>query len=162
MPNDSNSAGSHDRTSEYELLSQLTSPPPRAAEPPQQQSKSIFRRWTPLILNTWLCEILAIIFSFACFIAITCVLWVFNDKPPPDFAYGFTLNAIISILATASKSSLIYVIGECIGQLKWIWFYQKEKKRLYDMDLFDNASRGPLGSFALWDKSRPVARMDQT
>ncbi|KAK2758993.1 hypothetical protein FQN54_003091 [Arachnomyces sp. PD_36] len=161
MLNDSNSVRSHDQTPEYEPLSQLASPPPLAAEPPQQQSKSIFRRWTPLILNTWLCEILAIIFSFACFVAITCVLWVFNEKPPPDFAYGFTLNAIISILATASKSSLIYVIGECIGQLKWIWFYQTEKKQLYDMDLFDSASRGPLGSLfmILEHKSRSLASL---
>lgn len=85
------------------------------------------------------------VFSLLCFVAIICILAAFKGKTRPDFAYGFTLNAIVSILATASKSSLTYMIGECIGQLKWIWFYQKERQ-LDQIQLFDSASRGPLGS----------------
>jgi hypothetical protein len=95
------------------------------------------------------------IFSLACFGAVVSLLVVTNGKPPPSFAYGLTLNAIDSLLGTACKSSLIFVIGECIGQLKWIWFYKgssktlkkKRKQHLDGMQLFDTASRGPLGSF---------------
>jgi hypothetical protein len=85
------------------------------------------------------------VFSLLCFAAIICILGVFEGKARPHFAYGLTLNAIASVLATASKSSLIYVIGECIGQLKWIWFYKK-RRRLDQIQLFDSVSRGPLGS----------------
>lgn len=98
-----------------------------------------------LSLDTWFWEGVAMVFSLLCFVAIICILAAFNQKTRPDFAYGFTLNAIVSILATASKSSLTYMIGECIGQLKWIWFYQKERQ-LDQIQLFDSASRGPLGS----------------
>ncbi|KAJ0414715.1 hypothetical protein BJY00DRAFT_320801 [Aspergillus carlsbadensis] len=158
MPAESKSPRNEYQTSEYELLPRSTSaPPPR----PPHEPKSMSRRWAALLLNTWLWEISAIVFSLACFVAIICVLAVFNGKPQPQFAYGFTLNAIISILATASKSSLIYVIGECIGQLKWIWFYQGEKKQLHNMQIFDNASRGPLGSLfmMLQHKGRSLASL---
>ncbi|KAL4924581.1 DUF3176 domain-containing protein [Aspergillus undulatus] len=100
----------------------------------------------PLSYKKWLWEIAGIFFSLLCFVAIVSILAVFDGKTAPNFAYGFTLNAIVSILGTASKTSLIYVIGECIGQLKWIWFYKAEKRQLDEMQLFDNASRGPLGS----------------
>ncbi|KAL3460016.1 hypothetical protein BJX64DRAFT_278766 [Aspergillus heterothallicus] len=108
-------------------------------------SKTTPQGWKTLALNTWFWETLAMLFSLLCFVAIFCILMVFEDKARPDMPRGFTLNAIVSILATASKSSLIYVIGECIGQLKWIWFKRK-RDELSQMQLFDSAGRGPLGS----------------
>ncbi|KAJ0420573.1 hypothetical protein BJY00DRAFT_312991 [Aspergillus carlsbadensis] len=102
------------------------------------------------ILDTWFYEILATIFSVGCFVAILGVLLAFDGKPTPKFAYSLTLNTVISILATASKASLVFMIGECTGQLKWLWFYNKgaeRKRRLDGMQLFDSASRGPLGAF---------------
>ncbi|KAL4915003.1 hypothetical protein BDW62DRAFT_204092 [Aspergillus aurantiobrunneus] len=75
------------------------------------------------------------------------ILAVYNKSPLPSLPRGLTLNAIVSILAAGSKSSLIFVAGEWIGQLKWIWFQRKQA--LIDMQIFDNASRGPWGSFIL-------------
>ncbi|KAL4901568.1 hypothetical protein BDW74DRAFT_159724 [Aspergillus multicolor] len=140
---------SHDETSDYELLARSASPCPCPSSPtnPPIRPRGVSRSWTSLTANTWLWEILATLFSLACFASIICVLIVCNNKPQPKFSYGFTLNAIISILATASKSSLIYAVGESIGQLKWIWFYGKQAKQLNDSQLFDSAGRGPLGSF---------------
>ncbi|KAL4911374.1 hypothetical protein BDW74DRAFT_172836 [Aspergillus multicolor] len=54
----------------------------------------------------------------ACFIARISLLMVFDDKASPHFAYGVTLNALISLLAPASKPALIFVVSECMGQLK--------------------------------------------
>jgi hypothetical protein len=99
-----------------------------------------------LVADTWTFEGVAIIFSVLCFIATIAVLRAYEHKARPNLAYGITLNAIISTLATGSKSSLLFVIGECIGQLKWVWFYKGQKKQLVDMQLFDSASRGPMGS----------------
>ncbi|KAL2857623.1 hypothetical protein BJX68DRAFT_263182 [Aspergillus pseudodeflectus] len=45
------------------------------------------------------------IFSLMCFTGIIAALMVYDDKPAPGFSYGLTLNAIISLLTAASKSS---------------------------------------------------------
>ncbi|KAJ5332649.1 uncharacterized protein N7506_006432 [Penicillium brevicompactum] len=97
-----------------------------------------------IIPDTWTSEGIAIIFSVLCFIAIVVVLQVYDQKTRPALHYGITLNAIVSILTTASKSALLFVVGECIGQLKWVWFYKgDERRKLGDMQLFDSASRAP-------------------
>ncbi|RDW72391.1 DUF3176 domain-containing protein [Aspergillus mulundensis] len=128
----------------YEPVPRTPSPETLTAKPSKKHA-SCSDTWASIMLSTWLWEAVAMIFSMLCFAAIVGVLRAFDQKSRPSFAYGLTLNAIISILATASKSSLIYVIGECMGQLKWIWFC-KEGKQLDGMQLFDSASRGPLGS----------------
>ncbi|RDW76445.1 DUF3176 domain-containing protein [Aspergillus mulundensis] len=147
---------SHDQTSEYELLPRAATPPP----PDPTPRPSRLQRLAAELLDSWFYESFAFIFSVGCFVAIICTLNAFNKRPQPTFAYGLTLNAIVSTLATASKSSLIYVIGECIGQLKWIWFY-KNTKPLHDIELYDTASRGPLGSvyMILQDKGRSLASL---
>ena len=60
-------------------------------------------------------------------------------------------NAIVSALATASKTSLLCAVTGAIGQLKWCWFEQERK--LYDLQALDEASRGPAGSLALLFRS---------
>lgn len=57
---------------------------------------------------------------------------------------GVTLNAVVSVLSTASKGFLLLSIGETISQWKWIMF-SSMRHRLIDFELVDRASRGPLG-----------------
>ncbi|CAG8301308.1 unnamed protein product [Penicillium salamii] len=112
------------------------------------------RSWSSLCLDTWFPEIIAISFSIACFVAICGILFAYNQERRPKLQYGLSLNAIISVLATGCKSSLIFVIGEAMGQLKWAWFYTKPNK-LLDIQTLDSASRGPLGSITtLFQKTR--------
>ena len=78
---------------------------------------------------------------------------MYEDKPVHPLPHGITLNAINSTLATASKASLLFVIGASVGQLKWERFRQQPK--LYDLQAFDDVSRGPLGSISiLFERSR--------
>ncbi|KAJ5153921.1 uncharacterized protein N7500_009360 [Penicillium coprophilum] len=70
--------------------------------------------WDSAVLDTWLYELCALVFSLACFIAIIAVLWAYDQKSTPTMWQGLTLNTIVSILATASKSSLIFVVGDAI------------------------------------------------
>ncbi|KAJ0417816.1 hypothetical protein BJY00DRAFT_315607 [Aspergillus carlsbadensis] len=131
----------------YEPVSRSISPPPSELEKPLRRPGCFAR-----LVDTWLYEFLSILFSLACMGGVAAILIIYDQEPQPSFAYGVTLNAIISLLGTASKSSLIYVIGECMGQLKWVWFYRAEKnrhQRLDNMQYFDGASRGPLGSLLL-------------
>ncbi|OQE20445.1 hypothetical protein PENSTE_c013G03884 [Penicillium steckii] len=103
--------------------------------------------WKSLSLDTWFLEIIAMLFSIACFVAICCILIIYNQEPRPELSHGVSLNAIVAVLATSCKSSLVFVLGETMGQLKWTWFY-KEPRKLLDIQILDSASRGPLGSIA--------------
>jgi hypothetical protein len=69
---------------------------------------------------------------------------------------GVTLNTIISILAVSMKAFLLFSVAECVGQWKWIVF-SRTKRRLFDFELIDMASRGPLGALSLlWRKKTPA------
>lgn len=59
----------------------------------------------------------------------------------------------MSILATASKSSLMFVAGECIAQLRWVSF-QTSRQPLSYVQMYDSASRGPWGSLTILVKDK--------
>lgn len=99
--------------------------------------------------DTWLWETLATIFSGLLFILIVILLKNYDQKPVPQFAYDITLNAIISILATLSKSCLLIAVTGAISQLKWRWYENSKGRRVFDMQLFDDVSRGPWGSIII-------------
>jgi hypothetical protein len=122
----------------------------------QNQAMSL-SSWASMTMDSWYYETIALCFSIACFIATICILEVYNQQSTPQFSYGLTLNTVISVLATASKSSLIFVVGECIGELKWIWF-RDVLKPLSNLQAYDSASRGPWGSILilLQDKGRSL------
>ncbi|PWY65726.1 hypothetical protein BO70DRAFT_383256 [Aspergillus heteromorphus CBS 117.55] len=103
---------------------------------------------TTLVQDTWLLEIVAMIFSSASFCAIVALLRVYDQQPSPNLAYGLTLNTMVAITAAASRSALVFVLASSLGQLKWSWFHRREKP-LAEMQSFGNASRGPLGSISM-------------
>ncbi|KAJ6035732.1 hypothetical protein N7540_000011 [Penicillium herquei] len=105
------------------------------------------RSWSFITLDTWILEGASLIFSVACLISIYGILIAYSGKQRPSFVYNISLNAIISILATGCKSSLVFVVGEGISQLKWLWF--QNRRQLSYIQTFEDASRGPLGSIAL-------------
>ncbi|KAK3398799.1 hypothetical protein B0T20DRAFT_412034 [Sordaria brevicollis] len=140
--------------------------------------------------NGWLTEILAVILSCSCAAAIPIVLGVYNHDPVPKLPWDVSLNAVVSVLSTVAKSSLLYAICAALGQDKWDWSYNdraarighktgrqeqeelqqhqehqqyredeglettgksswKTSKGFKDMEMFDQASRGPLGAFKI-------------
>ena len=128
----------------------------------KSQPKPIFRSrspplWKRALSDTWLGEAIAMIFSVVCLVAITVVLRIYNGRTAPNMPYGLTLNAIVAVLATAAKSSLLFTVASTMGQLKWCWF--TKTRRLKDIQSMDDASRGPLGSITmLTDRSfKPLA-----
>ena len=58
------------------------------------------------------------------------------------------LNTIISILANIARVSLLMAVAATISQNKWLWFY-KDSHKLPDIQCFEEASRGPWGSFIM-------------
>jgi hypothetical protein len=100
-----------------------------------------------LFYETWLLEICVMTLSIGCIIGAVIVLRVFDGKAQPYLPSGITLNAIVSTLGTASRAALVFVVAASMSQLKWNW-YQKRQK-LDEIQCFDDASRGPLGSLIL-------------
>lgn len=148
----------YDDTDNYDNTSNNGNPDSSTPAPSYLENlhaRSERRSW---VSDTWLWEFLALGISTGCLIAIAMVLKQHDQKPIPTFFWGLTLNAIVAILSTFSKSALIVAVSAGLGQLKWHWLStvtretdnqlnEQQRSRqgrvLLDTDLFDNASRGP-------------------
>ena len=103
------------------------------------------------VIERWLLEIISWTISAVCMGAIVGVLLYLSNEPLSKWQLsriGLTLNAFISVLSNVATAALLLPVAEALGQLKWSWF-QGHSKKLWDFEIFDNASRGPWGSFLL-------------
>jgi hypothetical protein len=100
------------------------------------------------LLDTWTCEIVATTFSIGCLVAITAVVGAYDGERIPQLVSGLTLNTIISVLSTAARSSLVFVVSAAVGQLKWCWL-KRSVRQVRDIQAMDEASRGPLGAIGV-------------
>lgn len=143
----------------------ITSVPPTPTEeqnykpfPTQQGSPfdSRVHRW-------WLYECTAWIIASLSLVGIVILLSICDRNIVPDWtirsrAFGkdiqtrITINAVISLFSTVLKSCIMIPVAAAMSQLKWLWFY--DGNRLSDVQLFDGANRGPLGSVILIWKMR--------
>lgn len=94
--------------------------------------------------SSWTFEILGCVISIAFLVAIIVVLFKYDGQPMPDWPYGITLNALVSVLSTVMKATMAFVLTECLAQLKWSWFHSGNK--LSDLAVLDAASRGVAGA----------------
>lgn len=101
-----------------------------------------------LWLRTWLWELISMTISLSCIVCIIAVLLAINGKSLAEWILPISPNTVVSILNTVAKSSMLLVISSCIGQLKWVHF-GRQAQPVIDMETFDQASRGPLGSLKL-------------
>lgn len=112
------------------------------------------------VWKLWWMELLAIVVSLACLGANIAFLAVLNNKEYKSWKIArvdFTPNTIISIIATFTKASLLLPVAEVLSQLKWLHF-QDRIQQLSHLQVFDDASRGPLGSLRLlWKVNRNVS-----
>lgn len=101
------------------------------------------------IVKRWLLEIISWLLSALCMTAIIVILFALNNRPvPTSWPMNLTLNAYVAILSKIASAALLLPASEALGQLKWSWF-QGDSKKMWDFEIFDNASRGPWGSFLL-------------
>lgn len=102
----------------------------------------------------WAAETAGILASASLLIALIILLIIYDDKAMFDWK-GVTLNAVVSILTTASKAALLYTTSELISQWKWIVF-TTTRRPLIDFQRIDAASRGPFGSLEMIWRSRAM------
>jgi hypothetical protein len=111
-------------------------------------SRNVVKRWLLEIISWWI--------SAICMATIIGVLIYYRDGKLPDWPGVLTLNAFIAILSKISGAALILPVSEALGQLKWSWF-QGDSKKMWDFEIFDNASRGPWGSVLLLIRTKGKA-----
>lgn len=103
--------------------------------------------------NWWLWEIICIIFAVLCIIAVGILASRLNGTQVSNWTFVLQPSTLISALIMAAQSSMMLVVAEAIGQLKWLHMSLPEAKPLSDLHALESASRGPLGSlniFYLW------------
>ncbi|RSL51358.1 hypothetical protein CEP54_011452 [Fusarium duplospermum] len=103
------------------------------------------QRCKTLSAEGWGLEILS---SFGSLILLGGIIFIFcymKDRPLSDWQFPISLNAIISILTTACSAAIMHSVSTSISQLKWLHFATSHRK-LFSLESFDEASRGPYGS----------------
>ncbi|ETS84602.1 hypothetical protein PFICI_02627 [Pestalotiopsis fici W106-1] len=118
----------------------------------RQTSRASGRKSYKIWVDTWYWEILCLLFSIGLLVAMAVLLRVYDQQPTPYFQYGITLNTVIAVLTAFSKAALAVPTASGISQLKWQW-YRNERalggRCVRDIQIFDDASRGPWGALVL-------------
>ncbi|KAK8094663.1 hypothetical protein PG997_001348, partial [Apiospora hydei] len=104
----------------------------------------------------WFLEIGNALLSLLCLVGMIILLARTEGQPLSSWSLVISPNAVLSILSTASKACLIQPVSECLSQLKWLHLLQSPKSdKLTDLQKYDDASRGPMGSSKFFYK-RPT------
>ena len=101
-----------------------------------------------LFVDWWMGELLAILLSLVAFGGLCFVLLKYDGQTLPTLPHNVSLTFVVSTLAMISKSSLLLAVASAFGQFKWLWMSSKQPS-LQDLQIFDEASRGPLGAAKL-------------
>lgn len=106
-------------------------------------------------LQWWADEYKAAIICGLSIVILNIVLWYFDGKLAPRLSPGIDLDMVVIAMVTVSRVAIGSVVEACISQCAWIWISKTHQlrtntvARLEDFKLFDEASRGFLGSVAL-------------
>ena len=95
----------------------------------------------------WRWELLAVAVSLLCMAGIVAVIARMNERPLSHWTFFLSLPATIAIFSTSAKSMAAVFVAAAVGQAKWLHF--RSPRPLRDLDLLDDASRGPMGSLRL-------------
>ncbi|KAL6695786.1 hypothetical protein J3F84DRAFT_372009 [Trichoderma pleuroticola] len=112
-------------------------------------SLSTFSRWWP--------ELLSCIFAIAVFLGLILGLRPYQGKVLSSWPLVITINTFVAICTLLIKISLAMIVSNGIGQLKWVWY--RKARPLWDLQQYDSASRGVVGSLGLLWTHRNGRRM---
>jgi hypothetical protein len=103
------------------------------------------KHWT----DGWTIEFCAALLSVLSLAALIILLAALDGRPSFDWN-GVTINALVELLSTVSRGSLMAALAEALSQCKWMLFKQS-RRRLYDLELVELASRNALSRLKiLW------------
>lgn len=113
------------------------------------------RRAYLVALQWWADEYKSAIICGLSIIILSIILWYFDGKLVPRLSPGLDLDMVVIALVTICRVAMGNIVEACISQCAWIWIAKSHQlrtrtvARLEDFKLFDEASRGFLGSVAL-------------
>ena len=98
----------------------------------------------------WWPEIASIAMSIVSMVAMVGLLIAIQNTPLESWNAPWHIqpNTLIATLIAVCKLFMVVVLAEGLSQLKWVYF-QQQPHALREFDVFDAASRGPLGSVHL-------------
>jgi hypothetical protein len=135
-----NSTESHSMSTSCEDIRHAVSP---EDSPPSQLKGFSFSDWW------W--EIVSWAIGTLVFFMLLALLGFFKNRSLSSWHSKVSLNAMISALGQLAQSAFAVSLASCLGQLKWDWL--RARKSISDIEIFDEASRGPLGSLLLiWEQ----------
>lgn len=119
---------------------------------PPRPTRSTFRRrlirkTRDLVSRLWLWESAACLLSLVMLGLICYNLIKLHDNPTFYWTWPWNVTSVLALAVTIMKASLLIPIASSLGQLKWHWF--RRSRSLKGLELFDEASRGSLGSIRL-------------
>ena len=117
---------------------------------PHAKWRSLYEK---VFTGWWLWEILAIVLGASSFVVLIILLSVCDGHAVPRLPLRISLNGIVSILTTVSKTSMLFSITATISQFKGLTF-SGWTRQLKDLQIYDEASRGPLGASRLLISSK--------
>jgi hypothetical protein len=115
------------------------------------QQRGPLKNFPSFIYNWWIC-ILSVFASLCAIVAIVGLLVLVDGKPIPSLPLQITVNTYVSFFAKIAEGTMLVAVNESISQLKWLWF--REPRTLQDIQLFDDASRGPFGAVRLMIRTK--------
>lgn len=80
------------------------------------------------LLRSWWQEILSSIVSVICVVAIALILQNIDGTLLSSWGIAVSPNAVISILSTTAKATMILPIAESISQFKWLHLYKSKNR----------------------------------
>ncbi|MCJ1262181.1 hypothetical protein MMC22_002051 [Lobaria immixta] len=141
------------------IVSQSTSGSYRNLNPqPEEGAKPITRKpqksLGPVCTSYWTWEILALLVSFLALTMIVLILYLYQGRSLLDWPYAISINSLISIFSAVMKAALFVPVAACVSQAKWDWFHRQQGHTLADMEIYDQASRGPGGALRMLTEIR--------
>jgi len=115
--------------------------------PNTQSPNSRHRALKQIVNDWWILEISASILSFVFLGAVFALYKKYDGTGLEDYPHTWGLQSIIGFLVTIIHFAIVYQLAAAIGQLKWQGY--DGERSLEDIDIFDQASRGPVGSVKL-------------
>jgi hypothetical protein len=98
-------------------------------------------------LKNWGWEIATWVLGTAALVVIVALLITYRNERFDSWHSDIQITTIIAALSQLSQSALLVSLAACLGQLKWTWL--RDERSAGDLQLFDEASRGPYGSLQL-------------
>ncbi|EHA19588.1 hypothetical protein ASPNIDRAFT_39012 [Aspergillus niger ATCC 1015] len=121
--------------------------------PPELHGPATKKSTAPSGLLSWGWEIGASVLSVACVVILIVLLNHLDGMSYADWEYRVSPNAVVAVVATANRATLLFPVGVCLSQLKWNHY--RSQRRLYDIYALDQASQGIWGSLQLITTKRP-------